>query len=327
MSRLRVGLLSCAHLHVHSYVANLSSHPRTEITGIWDHNEDRAAKFAEANNLTLYKDLEAILEASDAVVICSENTKHTELVEAAARSKKHVLCEKPLVTNHQDAERMTRAVEESGIVFMTAFPCRFSPSFLRIKQRVSNGDIGEIKAICATNRGTCPGGWFTEPELSGGGAMIDHVVHVTDLLRDLLDEDVVKVQAQIGNNMYGKDWDDTAMVTLEFPSGIFATLDSSWSRPTSYKTWGDVTMNIVGEKGLIELDMFGQHIQQFRSNSPTHVAQGFGSDLDGAMVDAFIRGVLDGDPIPTTLHDGLQASRVAIQCYESVRKTRAVPVG
>ena len=200
---------------------------------------------------------------------------------------------------------------------MTAFPCRYAPSFIRLVERVKGGDIGAIKAICATNHGRCPFDWFVEPELSGGGAMIDHTVHVADLLRVLLGEEPTRVQAQTGTKMYGKTWDDTAMLTIEFPSGVFATLDSSWSRPQSFKTWGDVTMNVVGESGVIELNMFGQEIDRYSDGKVTHSVAGYGSDADGGLVNDFVRCCIEGTPPPITAFDGIQAARVAMAGYRS----------
>jgi predicted dehydrogenase len=219
---------------------------------------------------------------------------------------------------------MLSAVENAGIKLMTAFPCRYSPAFQRLKEKVAGGEIGSIAAISATNRGRCPFDWFVDKSRSGGGAMIDHTVHVADLLRDLLKSEVVKVQAQTGNNMYGKDWEDTAMLTLEFENGIFATLDSSWSRPKSYKTWGDVTMNVVGEKGVIELDMFGQSVDMHQDSSMQHTVASFGSDLDGPLVADFVNCVQNDMPPPITGFDGLQAARVAMAGYKSTETGEAV---
>lgn len=323
---LRVGILSVAHVHTWSYVSCVRDHPDAQIVGIWDDNVERAKKFSAESGIPYVASLDALLNDVDAVVITSENTRHAPLVEAAAAKNKHILCEKPLATSHSDVARLRAATQASTGKFMTAFPCRFSPAFQRLKERVKAGEIGKIRAICATNRGRCPFDWFVEKKLSGGGAMIDHVVHVTDLLRDLLGENPVKVQAQTGNNMYGKDWDDTAMLTIEFPSGIFASLDSSWSRPQSYKTWGDVTLNVVGENGVIELDMFGQAVDSFHDGDVTHTMAGYGTNTDATMVDGFIRACLDGTEPPVTLEDGIQASLVAIHGYESAAKTEVVSV-
>ena len=321
MTVLRVGILSTAHMHVHSYVSAFGAHPRAEMVGAIDLDADRAAAFAKATGTRVFDRFDELFDACDAVCVGSENSLHASFVEKAAAAGKHILCEKPLASNERDMERIERAVTDANVILMTAFPCRFSPGYARLKARVQGGEIGRVRAVCATNRGRNPGGWFVEKDLSGGGAMIDHVVHVADLLRDLLGEPS-RVQAQTGNNTYGQDWEDTAMVTIEWPDGTFATLDSSWSRPAGFKTWGDVTMTVVGEKGTVELDMFGPALGVYGSDGYRSAA--YGSDLDAAMVDAFVRACLDGTPVPTTMRDGLQAARIALAGYRSVEAGQPV---
>lgn len=316
---VRIGFYSVAHMHAWGYAGGIRRHPHAELVGVWEPEADLAARFACDFECENFADPDAMLGAVDAVVITSDNKHHAPYGEAAARAGRHILCEKPLVTSASEAARLLGAAEEAGVKLMTAFPCRYSPAWPRLKERVQAGDIGKVVAICATNRGTCPHGWFVKPERSGGGAMIDHVVHVADLLRDLLGEGPVRVQAQIGNRMYGQDWEDTAMLTLEFPSGVFATLDSSWSRPSSFKTWGDVTMNVVGESGVIELDMFNQGFDVYRSGNTTHSVAGYGSDIDAGLVDAFIRCIVDDTEPPISGTDGWRAAKVALAGYESAK--------
>lgn len=320
---IRVGFLSVAHMHAWGYAPAFMDHPETELVGLWDDNVERGSKFAAHYGVRLFQEAEALLEGVDAVVVTSENKAHAKWISLAAQHEKPVLCEKPLCTTAEEAT----LIESSAGKLMTAFPCRYSPAFQRLKERVQAGDLGAIQAICATNRGTCPWGWFVETEKSGGGAMIDHVVHVTDLLRVLLKEEVVRVQAQTGNRMYGQVWEDTAMLTLEFASGTFATLDSSWSRHQSYKTWGDVTMNVIGEQGVIELDMFNQTIDLWKDGSKSHSLAGFGSDIDAGLVNDFISCINEGTEPPITGFDGLQASRVAMAGYESARTGEVIALG
>lgn len=319
-AKSRIGILSTAHLHVWSYASAVQNHPDAILVGAWDDAAARLEAFCKESNTQLFSSQDDLLDNCDAVIITSENVRHADLAEAAAEKGKHILCEKPLVISEEQAAKMLEIANK--VKLMTAFPCRFSPAFPRLKQRVEAGDIGKIKGICATNRGKCPFGWFVEKDKSGGGSMIDHVVHVADLLRALLDEEVSSVYAQIGNNIYGHDWEDTAMLTLQFPSGIFATLDSSWSRPQSYKTWGDVTMNVVGEGGVIEMDMFAQAIDVYSDDK--HALAGYGTNIDSALFDAFIRCVLDDTDPPVTALDGIKAARVALAGYESVRLGKPV---
>ena len=78
-------------------------------------------------------------------------------------------------------------------------------------------------------------------------------------------------------------------------------------------------MNVVGDEGVIELDMFGQHIQRYSSGDPSHTVSWYGSDLDGLMIDEFIASCLEGrEPLVTGEH-GLAAAKVALAGYRSLR--------
>lgn len=321
---LRVGILTCAHLHLDSYVACLGQHPDAEVVGLWDDASGDGVAYAENKKIPFFANMDDLFALCDAVVIVSENARHAELAIAAANAGKHILCEKPLVISEEEGQAVLAAAAKANIRLMTAFPCRFAPSWPKLKERVQEGAIGTIRAICATNRGTCPFGWFVEPAKSGGGAMIDHVVHVADLLRDLLGHEPLRVQAQIGNNMYGQEWDDTAMVTLEYPDGVFATLDSSWSRPKGYYTWGDVTMKVIGDNGVIELDMFGSHVDATSANG--FGIRGYGNNPDAGMVNEFVRACLDDREPTVTGEHGLAAARVALAGYRSVQMGEPVSV-
>jgi len=81
------------------------------------------------------------------VVICSENSKHRKLVEQAAAAGVNILCEKPLATTTSDAEAMLYAVDRAGVALMTAFPVRFSPSFVKLKSQVQAGLLGDVLAV------------------------------------------------------------------------------------------------------------------------------------------------------------------------------------
>ncbi len=318
---LKVGVISAAHVHAPSFVSCFMAEEGSEVVGVWDDSPERGSAFAEARGLAFYKDQADLLSQSEAVVICSENLKHGDHIEAAAKAGLHILCEKPISPTLAIADQIRTAVKGSDKVHMTAFPCPFSPTFNRMEKLIQSGEIGHVLALCTTNRGMCPFGWFVEPSLSGGGAMVDHVVHVGDLLRRLLGEDPISVYAQVGSGMHGGEWEDTAKLTLGFPSGVFATLDSSWSRPSGYKVWGDVTLKAIGEKGVLEADLFGQGVDKYASG---HSLVGTGSSLDRAMVREFLDAVRENREPLCTFEDGIKASMIAEAGYRSLKEGRAV---
>ncbi len=325
---VKIGMMSFAHMHAHAYAAAIKELGGAELVGIADHDADRARAAGEQYGAPVFDSYEELLSAEiDAVVIGSENIRHAELTRMAAEAGRHVLCEKPLATTTADGWSMIEACREAGVQLMTAFPCRFSPAVTRLKEALDAGRIGKILAICGTNRGRCPYGWFVNLPLSGGGAVIDHTVHVTDLMRWLLGSEVKEVYAEISNRMYHQDFDDTGFLTMEFENGVFATLDTSWSRPKSFPTWGDVTLTVTGEKGVLTLDMFAQNLVHYsdKEADPGRVSwHNWGSNIDYLMMEAFIHAVATGESVPVTGEDGLRAAQVGLAAYESARQGQPV---
>jgi UDP-N-acetylglucosamine 3-dehydrogenase len=313
-------------MHVGSYVSQLKGLDGIQITGLFDDDPTRQTERAAQFGVPEQPTLTALLESCDAVCICSENVKHKPFTLTAAAAGKHILCEKPLATNPDDARAMVDACEQAGVKLLTAFPCRFSPAFEHLKAAVEAGEMGEVLAARCTNQGMCPGGWFVQKELSGGGAVMDHTVHVTDLLRVLLGDDVQEVYCESGNGLLHGDFDDTGFLTLTFDKGVFATLDASWSRPKSFPTWGNVTMAVIGTRGVIELDMFTQESALYSDKTGRVSYQGWGSDIDRGLVAAFLS-ELRGErtPIATGL-DGLRAVEVVEAAYKSIETAQPAVV-
>lgn len=316
---LKVGMMSFAHMHAMSYAHSLNAREDTALIGIADHDSERTQQIAGRLNTLAFEDYDALLASPEieAVVICSENVRHRALVEMAAQAGKHILCEKPLATCVEDGQAMIAACQQAGVQLMTAFPCRFSPAFQRLKAVIDSGEAGKILAIRGTNRGRNPGGWFIQKSESGGGATMDHTVHVTDLMRWLLKDEVREVYAEVSNGIGHQEFDDVGFLSLTFQKGAFATLDASWSRPKAFPTWGDVTMEVVAEKGTLSMDMFAQNLVLYSDTSHSVSWNFWGTDIDNGMVGAFAQAILKGEPVPITGEDGLRAAEVAFAAYRS----------
>lgn len=326
---LQIGILSFAHMHAASYAAALAAHPHATLVGLADPEAARGREMAARFGTAFFESDAALLDQPlDGVIVTSENVHHRALVEqAVAAGVKTILCEKPLATTLEDARAMTKLCTGSGVRLATAFPCRYAPAFQRLRARVQASAIGEVLAIRGTNRGSMPGGWFTDRALSGGGAVIDHTVHVADLNRVLLGREATEVQAEIGNGFYHQDWDDTGFLTIKYDGGVFATLDTSWSRPKTYPTWGDVTMQVVGTDGIVDMDMFAQNLVHYDDNAPRVSWSHWGSGMDAGLVADFLR-LAGGEDAPdlATGEDGLRALAVALAAYRSAEAGQPVAV-
>lgn len=314
-------MISFAHGHAYSYFNSLMSLPEVEIVGIADEVKNRVESLVERHNLPYYADYKELLaQDMDAVVICSENAFHAPITIDAAKAKKHVLCEKPLGTSIDEMKQMIEACKENGVQLMTAFPCRYLAAVVGAKAAVDRGEIGDIVAIRGTNHGGNPGGWFVDHKLSGGGAVLDHTVHVMDLMNWFLQskaKEVYGYAATLFNEGLGID--DAGMVHVKFENGAFAALDPSWSRPKSFPTWGDVTMEIVGTKGVISVDGFAQKNDLYSNEAGKVLHSFWGDDMDFYMVKDFVKALVNGEQVPITGEDGLRSTQVALAAYESAK--------
>lgn len=323
---VKVAILSAAHLHANAYAACLNALPNVEFVGVWDNDTERGQAAAAVWGTAFVADRDTLLDSADAVIITAENAYHSEYTQAAAARKCAVLCEKPLATTIKDGEVMIAACREAGVPLMTAFPCRFSPVAMRLKATVDSGKIGRVVAVKGTNRGRNPGSWFNDTKLAGGGAVMDHTVHVADLIRWISGAEATSVFAEIDNSINHSNFDDCGTLMIRYDSGMFATLDPSWSRPKSFPTWGDVTLEIIGETGSVYGDLFAQHFMVY-SDESNDVSQGFwGDDIDLGMVAAFVDAVANGTPVPVTGEDGLAAAKVALAAYRAAEIGAYAPV-
>ncbi len=319
---LRVGLLSAAHVHASAYAGVLAAMSEVELIGLADDDAEQGAPFARDHNVPYLGDRDVLLEARpDAVVVTSPNSQHRADVEALAAAGISVLCEKPLATTVEDAVAIVRACRAAGVQLMTAFPMRFSQPIRAVVSDVRDGRIGQVCAVAAVNQGELPSkhrAWFTDPVLAGGGALIDHVVHVVDLLRWMLDREVTEVFATTNRILHaGRAEVETGGLLLIHLGEVFATIDCSWSRPDGYPTWGGLGMEIVGERGVLDVEAFRQRFTLYGAGEGGGSWTYWGSDANVGMLRAFVEAVGAGGEPPITGIDGLRAVEVVAAGYAS----------
>jgi predicted dehydrogenase len=194
---MRIGILSFAHLHAEGYQANLKIVPEVELVGFSHENRDEGHSFAERYGLRWFaKHRELLSEGLDGVLICAENARHLELVEMAAEAKCQILCEKPIETNIADAQAMESVCAKNHVRFMTAFPTRFAPPAQAVRTMIQRRELGSILGVTGINHSEIPKrhrAWFADKNLAGGGAVMDHTVHLADLFRWCFEAEVVEV--------------------------------------------------------------------------------------------------------------------------------------
>ncbi len=328
MKRLKVGIVSFAHLHAEAYIGNLRNNPAVEYVGFVDEDSERRNTYGAAYESAVFDDWQSFLDSGvEAVIVCSENVYHKRYAIAAAKAGLHVLCEKPLATNPDDADEIISAARTAGVRLMTAFPMRFNMPLRTAHATLAQGGYGTITSIIGRNQGQCPKrhrAWFVDPDLAGGGAMADHTVHLADIYRWFTTAEFETVYA-INNRITWRDEagsDTGGLVALRFTDGRSASVDCSWSRPRHYPTWGGLALRLITDRGTVDIDAFRQ-VVSVHGHASKHLRWDYwGSDANQAMIDEFVAAILDERTPTVTGEDGLRAVEVVDAAYRSVASGR-----
>jgi 1,5-anhydro-D-fructose reductase (1,5-anhydro-D-mannitol-forming) len=326
---MKIAVMSFAHTHALGYVRLLQGMPDVELRASDPDSGDRPTGESGGPSLAAelgvdYADTyeELLAWKPDAVVVCSENTKHRADVLLAAAAGAHVLCEKPLATSSEDAEAMVQACEDAGVNLMVAFPVRFSPAFQALKERYDNGLLGNIYGVSGTNNGKIPAerAWFTDPDLAGGGALTDHVVHIADMLDALFGGTRAAKVYATANGFFGDDArvETGGLVSITYEDGVSAVLDCSWSRPASYPVWGGLTLHLVTDAGLVDVNPFAQRVDGFSESARNALWLGYGTDADELMLTEFVSAIREGRRPQPDGWVGYRTVQIVEAAYRSV---------
>ncbi len=266
--KLKIGIIGVGGIS-ESHIVGYRTDPDVELYAFCDINEARlqhmGEKYGVTRLFTKKEDLLALPEI-DAVSVCTWNSQHAPCTIAALDAGKHVLCEKPMATNEQEAQAMLDAAKRNNRLLMIGFVRRFGNDCKILKDMIDNGTLGELYYSKATylRRHGNPGGWFGDKSRSGGGPLIDLGVHVLDLTRYLMgNPKPVSVYGvtfhKLGNRPDVKDKigyvatsaspddvcdvEDFATAMVRFDNGAVITLETSFS------------LNLKDDVGRIE--MFG----------------------------------------------------------------------
>ena len=183
---IRIGIIGAGTISTY----HLNAYKGTEgatVVAICDLNPALAEKRAAEFGITqVYTDPQALLADPqiDAVSIVTPTFTHANLVAAALRAGKHVLCEKPPALTYEEALANEELAKQCGKLLMYGFVCRFHPMYAWLKDYIDAGNVGEIYYAEAYRMQQCSqiGGWFRDMEKCGGGQMMDAAIHQLDIL-------------------------------------------------------------------------------------------------------------------------------------------------
>jgi UDP-N-acetyl-2-amino-2-deoxyglucuronate dehydrogenase len=345
----RVGIAGCGAISRNHLEAFRALH-NVQIAGVCDVDADRARATAEAwgipNAVTSVEELLGL--GLDIISVCTPHPTHEDVVLQAAAAGVNVLCEKPIATKLESAERMVGACENAGVQLGVLFQRRFWPASQKIRAAIDDGTLGRaIMAQCSVmlhrapdyyNRDAWRGTW----ESDGGGVLMSQAVHQIDLLQWYLG-DVAEVYGKVNTYRHGDyiEVEDSATAVITFTSGAMATLEAS----TAVSPNLGIQLRITGETGAsasltefpegsdgrLDLWAVGErivvepvHPEGVEPNVDLSIINGQLIPYHKLQVQDFVQALEDGTEPAITGKDALKSLRILLAVYESSRTGQPV---
>jgi predicted dehydrogenase len=296
------------------HARGLAEHPRAEVVAAANWRPESLAALAEEFGIprttTDWRELAAD-PAIDAVVIGTPNALHAPQTIACLEAGKHVLVEKPMATTLAEADAMCRAADASDGRLMVAHCWRFHEDVRALRRRIEAGDLGEVVKTrgYGVHAGWGPSGWFTDPQLAGGGALLDMGVHAIDTARYLLGEPLpVRVFAELGTRYGAYDVDDDGVLVIRWSCHATSIVESGWWQP--HLAGMEADTEVYGTGGYARIWDFTEGPEGYE-----HCAQ----PMYTAQIVEFVDAIEEGRQPRPSGADG----RVVMQVVDEARRSAA----
>jgi 1,5-anhydro-D-fructose reductase (1,5-anhydro-D-mannitol-forming) len=303
-----------------------------EVVSVMSTSADRAQKFAKEHHIehptTSLQDLVQSSEVN-AVYISTTNELHKDQVLAAAKARKHVLCEKPLALTLADARVMVSECRTCGVVMGTNHHLRNAATHRAMREAIQQGRIGKplfARVFHAVYLPPNLQGWRLEKPAAGGGVVLDITVHDADTLRFVLaDEPVAVIAMTSQSGMSRAGLADGVMGVIRFTNGLLAQFHDAFT--TKYATTG---FEVHGETGsLIGHDCMTQAAKGaviLRSAKGEEALSINHENLYARSVRLFERAVAGQGSPAATGEDGVKSLSVALSAREAAQTGREIPI-
>ncbi len=327
---VRIGFLGAGLIATYHGKSLRRSGADHAIAAVYDIGAERTAAFAQASGAEPMGSEEAVLDAVDAVYVCTWTSEHPRLVAAAVERGLPVFCEKPLATSLAAARAMAETVATAGVVNQVGLVLRSSPAFLELKHQIEDPRTGRVQAAVLRDdqflpvQGMYGSTWRADPDKAGAGTMLEHSIHDVDALEWLLGP-AVSVGARSSTFHGHPGIEDTVSVSMTLADGAQVSLTSVWHQlleraslrrlevicehaffTIEHDVVGPVTWTRPGEQGSLEAgELFSAVAERHDGRSPNQ---------DRGFVEAVATG--DVGPHPDFL-TALRAHEVVDGIYRS----------
>ena len=291
--------------------------PHSQLVAVMRRDAEKAADYARRHQVpTWYTDADALINDPNvnAVYVATPPDSHADYAIRAMRAGKPVYVEKPMALNAAECAAMNAVSLETGVPLFVAFYRRALPYFLRVKQLVDEGVIGEIRAVNMQlnwqpdDREVVAGrGWRVSPAVSGGGLFHDLASHQFDLLAFMLGP--IQSASGIARNQAGLyAADDVVVATFGFESGVVGT--GSWCFTVNKEQRMEQTQ-LIGSGGKITFSFFENFIITVESAAGAEpITVPFPEHVQQPLIKLIVNELRGGSKSPSTGETGARTSQI-----------------
>ncbi len=254
MDTINFGLIGCGRV-APRHAQSIGALAPARLVAVADVIEKRARRFADEYRAEPYTDYRRLLERRDVdvVCICTPSGMHAPMALDAMRAGKHVIVEKPMALNLEDADRMIATAQSVGVKLCVVLQNRYNPPMQDLRRVVDEGKLGRLLLGNATVRWYRPqeyyeDGWHGTWAMDGG-ALMNQSIHHIDALQWLMGE-VESVFAYTATLAHQMEAEDVGVVAIRFASGALGTVEGS---TVTYPENLEGSVALFGERGSVKV--------------------------------------------------------------------------
>lgn len=322
MALLRWGILGCGNVAEYKGGPPLYTVDDSELTAVMRRDRSKAEDFANRHGAKrVYTDIEQLISDDEinAIYIATPPYLHCEQTIFAANAGKHILCEKPMAMTDVECQQMVDVCREEGTTLMLAYYRNHYPNVVKMKALMDDGAIGEVvlaRINCTSyynpNRLDLKN-WRVNPDISGGGVLMDIGSHRISLLQYLMG-DIASAHGFAETVHLDAEVDDSAVFTLRFQNGSHAVANINWNVGI-----GIDDVEVYGTKGSLRCSPLnsGNLTLETKVDGKIELNQTPLPYTHTGLIEDFVNHIKTGEPIRCSAEAGLQTNTIIAQIYES----------
>jgi len=342
---VKYGVIGCGAIAQRRHIPECVANPNSKLVALADPVEDRVEELAKKYEAKAYVDYKEMLKDPnvDAVVVAGPNSLHASQSIDALNAGKHVLVEKPMATNREDAKAMIDASKKSGKYLMIGLNQRLMPPHIKAKKILQSGVLGKVLAFRTAFQHPGPEGWsvdagkswFFKKGQAFMGVTGDLGVHKADLLRWLLGQEFAEAGGVLATlekcDHEGKliDLDDNAYLTFKTTGGIVGSMILSW---TNYGAEENYTV-LMCQNGVLSLGTdptWGVIVDYRNGERELHKVGEMSTNLKqvaSGIIDLFTKSIATNTPPEIDGMEGYKSLDVILTAMDAAKAGKTLKIG